>query len=279
MTGLSVLTLVKNREAHLQQLVEGLRRSRRPPEELVVVDMSDTPVEIGPTAWPVRVIRLETDGLPLAAARNLAARRAQGDVLVFLDVDCIPGAEVLGALAQAVADTRALVCAEVLYLGPDDARGAWTETDLMRRAAPHPVRPFPASGLMTEPNPGLFWSLAFGVTAAGFQALGGFDEGYTGYGAEDTDFGFKAHATGTPLILMGGAPVFHQHHDVYDPPLQHFDALVRNARLFHTRWGVWPMEGWLDALAARGLVDWSPDRLTVARPPTPAEIQAARLTG
>ena len=42
----SVLTIVRNRAAHLDQLVEGLRRSATPPAELVVVDMSDVPVTV-----------------------------------------------------------------------------------------------------------------------------------------------------------------------------------------------------------------------------------------
>ena len=46
MSGLSILTLVRNRELHLRQLVEGLRRSERSPDELIVVDMSDTPVSM-----------------------------------------------------------------------------------------------------------------------------------------------------------------------------------------------------------------------------------------
>ncbi|PWS21054.1 glycosyl transferase, partial [Enterococcus faecium] len=44
--GVSVCTIVRNRRAHLQQLVEGLRRSVLQPEELIVVDMSDEPVSL-----------------------------------------------------------------------------------------------------------------------------------------------------------------------------------------------------------------------------------------
>jgi glycosyltransferase involved in cell wall biosynthesis len=37
MTGVSVLTLVKNREPHLARLIEGLRRSEKRPAELIIV--------------------------------------------------------------------------------------------------------------------------------------------------------------------------------------------------------------------------------------------------
>ena len=73
---LSVLTIVRNREAHLAQLVEGLRRSARQPDELVIVDMSATPVNRPAATFPIRLERFETIGLPLAAARNTTRIRS-----------------------------------------------------------------------------------------------------------------------------------------------------------------------------------------------------------
>ncbi|MFN3473038.1 MAG: glycosyltransferase family 2 protein [Blastomonas sp.] len=265
---ISVLTIVRNRAGHLAQLVEGLRRSSQPPAELVVVDMaSDTPVEIGDTSFPVHVKRLATERLPLAEARNLAARHASSENLLFLDVDCIPMRALIGAIDQALEHSDALICAEVLYLGPDDARGQWDEVDLASRGKPHPVRDFPAHGLRTEINPGLFWSLAFGIRRARFEALGGFDEAFRGYGGEDTDFGFRADAAGLPLLFMGGPGAFHQHHPSPDPPLQHFDDIVRNAQIFRERWGFWPMEGWLRQFEKMGLLCIEPSALHVLRRP------------
>ncbi|MET0931866.1 MAG: hypothetical protein ABWX74_20295, partial [Aeromicrobium sp.] len=46
----------------------------------------------------------------------------------------------------------------------------------------------------------------------------------------------------------------HQHHPVSSPPLEHVEDIVRNATVFHDRWGAWPMGGWLDAFEERGLV-------------------------
>ena len=88
--------------------------------------------------------------------------------------------------------------------------------------------------------------------------------------------GFRIARKGLPLLFAGGAPVFHQHHEGYDPPLQHFRALIANANRFHAAWSIWPMDGWLRAMADLGLVDWSSDGLTIRRDPTLAEIAAAR---
>lgn len=273
---LSVLTLVKNRSDHLANLVEGLSRSSQPPDELVIVDMSDRPVDGLATDFPVRVIRLEAEGLPLAQARNLAAAQSSGEHLLFLDVDCIPMRDLVGGMDTALVLSDALICAEVRYLGAEDATPPWTEADLMRRGCPHPVRDFPKTGLRRETNAGLFWSLAFGLRRKTFKALSGFDERFTGYGAEDTDFGFRARDAGLPLFFMGGAGAFHQHHGVFDPPLQHFDDILANAETFHRIWGTWPMTGWLTAFENLGLTRLENEQLIRLRSPTATEVEAAR---
>ncbi len=274
-TGPSILTIVRNRGAHFDNLVEGLRRSSRRPAELVVVDMSDTALPCPTTDFPVTMVRLETDGLPLAQARNRAVAASTGERLVFLDVDCIPLRTCIATLDDGLHEHDALLCADIRYLGPNDARGTWTEDDLLAAGVSHPVRDFPMSGVRREPNPGLFWSLAFAIRRARFDALGGFDERFSGYGAEDTDFGFRADAADVPLLFVGGAIACHQHHATYDPPLQHFADIVRNARQFHTIWEIWPMHGWLDAFADMGLVARDADTLSIIRPPTSQEIAAS----
>jgi len=275
--GISVLTIVRNRSAHLAQLVEGLRRSDRQPDELIIVDMSDEPVEVGAASFPVRIDRFETQGLPLAAARNRAASLARHEMLIFLDVDCIPLRACVGLLADTLSEHDSLLCADVRYLGPDDARGSWQECDLLERGRAHPVRSFPARGVREESNAGLFWSLAFALRRSSFAALGGFDEAFTGYGAEDTDFGFRAVAAGFRLLFVGQAIACHQYHESYEPPVQHVSDIVRNAKTFHAHWKRWPMEGWLRDFERLGLVRWRGSTLELVRLPTASEICALRV--
>jgi GT2 family glycosyltransferase len=276
---LSVLTLVKDRPGHLAQLVEGLRRSEVTPDELIAVDMgSSPPISVLDTPFPTHIVRIEGEGLPLAAARNAAARSASGDMLLFLDVDCIPMRGLVGAMTDVLHQQSALVCAQARYLGRNDARENWQEADLLARSAGHPVRRFPASGLRRVEDAGLFWSLVFGISRKAFLDLGGFDDAFTGYGAEDTDFGFRARKAGLPLLFMGGPGAFHQHHDAYDPPLQHFADILRNARTFRKKWGEWPMEGWLSSFEKAGLIEWIDHQVLVVREPTPREIASALIS-
>ncbi|WP_232630849.1 glycosyltransferase family 2 protein [Methylobacterium sp. Leaf118] len=287
MSSISVVTLNKGREAHLARLIEGLARGPAP-AECIVVEMGpdpaplppapSTPASLPPTPFPTRRIAFPSAGLPLAAARNAGRAAASGDLLVYLDVDCIPASGLVTALAAAAQAQDGLVCGPIRYLPAGAVRDGWSEAELMHAGVLHPARPFPESGVVTTPNPGLFWSLSFAVRAATWDRLGGFDEGFDGYGAEDTDLAFRAAASGVPVLLAGTPPAFHQHHLSCDPPLQHFSDIVRNARRFRARHGLWPMDGWLDAFARLGLI--APERepdIVVLRPPTPAEIAAAQV--
>lgn len=276
MTGVSVLTLVKNRATHLQRLVEGLARSTRLPDELIVVDMaSDPPITLPPQPFPVRTALLDRPGLPLAEARNLAASLASAPLLVFLDVDCIPAAGLIETMVAANVNHDALLSAEVRYLPPGPVADGWSEMHLLARAIPHPARRFPEHGQSVAADHALFWSLAFGIAADRFAAVGGFDADFTGYGAEDTDFAFRLRRAGVDHQLIGGVGAFHQHHAAHDPPLQHFADIIGNARRFHQRWQLWPMEGWLDAFQAMGLIERSVGAIEIMRRPSREEVASS----
>ncbi|MET0865731.1 MAG: galactosyltransferase-related protein [Nakamurella sp.] len=105
----------------------------------------------------------------------------------------------------------------------------------------------------------MFWSLSFAVSAATWDRLDGFCEEYTGYGAEDTDFGYRAFLAGMDISWLGGADAFHQYHDTERPPVRHLRDIVSNATIFHRRWGFWPMEGWLTAFRDLGLAEYHSD--------------------
>lgn len=273
----AVITLNKGRGAHLARLLEGLGRGA-PPDACIVVEMGGDDEPLPDLSFPIERVAFAREGLPLAAARNAGRRAATCEKLVFLDVDCIPSAGLVAGLAEAVAEHDGLVCCAVRYLPAGAVRDGWSEADLDAAGHLHPVRSFPESGIAPSPQPGLFWSLAFAVRASTYDRLGGFDELFSGYGAEDTDLAFRADEAGVPVLFLGGPLAYHQHHPGYDPPLQHFRDIVANAGRFHARHGLWPMDGWLDGFARLGLI--AADRtegIAVLRDPSAAEIAAARL--
>lgn len=273
---ISVLTLVKQRRPPLRHLLESLARMAEPPAELIVVNMDREALRLPPLPFRATVLAAPSPGLPLGHARNLAASHASARYLCFLDVDCVVSARSLAHALSALAREPCLVAPEMRYLPAGQPVANWQEANLLALGRPHPARAFPPVGAVREPNPGFLWSVAFLIPAARFYDLGGFDPAFTGYGAEDTDFGFRAALSGLPLILLGGQPIFHQHHTLYAPPLPHFADIVRNASLFHRRYGLWPMRDRLTAFEAAGLITQFPDHVVIHRYPSAAEILAAR---
>jgi GT2 family glycosyltransferase len=243
---------------HLRRQLDAVRRD--PAVLAVVVWVGD---DEPPALDADEVLRVPPgpDGLRLAAARNAGADRAVAlgaDLLVLLDADCVPGPDLLDRYAAAAAaHPSAVLCGPVTYLPP----GAAVDDPAALAAAtrPHPARPAPADGevlLAAADGYDLFWSLSFALTARRWADGPRFDEGYEGYGGEDTDFGWALRAAGVPLAWVGGAHAYHQHHPTSSPPWQHLDDVLRNGARFARRWGRWPMEGWLRAFAEAGAVRW-----------------------
>ena len=279
---ISVVTIVKGRRRQLANLVRGLNACSPLPSELVVGAMDELHREELPAApYPIRIVAVpqsDTGHLPLARARNAAARASSGETIVFLDVDCIPAPDLLSVLAKACTKTGGVVMGNVRYLAQGHpAAETWTPADLEAASVPHPRRPQPAPGqLMPTENYALLWTLCIALSRETFDRVGGLDDDYTGYGAEDTDFAFKLERAGVPFHLVG-ATAYHQYHPVYRPPLNYFEDILANSVVFERKWGRWPMEGWLGAFAELGLIEWDAEATAIERlrSPTAAEVDAA----
>lgn len=257
----SILTLNKNRTNHLKALISGLNLSTIKPTELVIVEMSDSPVKFTSPCFPIKTIIIDGENLPLAKARNTAAQNASTEKLLFLDVDCIPSSNFVQYMSETLDKYNEIISCEVLYL-PKNAinyDSKFTELNLQKLGMKHPHRDFPTKGLKASTNPGLFWSLAFAINKNIFNKIGGFSEEFIGYGGEDTDFGFTANKLEIKNLMTSETKVYHQYHETYDPPYQHLHDIIRNAQKFYQKWGFWCMEGWLEKFAAEGLIKWNID--------------------
>ena len=263
---LALATLQYGRHEHLERQAARVRKLAGV-DRYLVVSMDDAP--LAPAG--AEVIRLPAhapDRLPLSAARNAAmAHLDDCDLVVLLDVDCIPDPGLVETYVQAsrtVGRHRTVLLGPVGWLsaaapvtGPIDAAE-------VARARATVKRSFPASGTVLEPRPELFWSLSFAVSPAAHRAIGGFDETFTGWGAEDTDYGRRAHRREVALWKVGGAWAYHQPHPPARQTPGQLAALVANAIRFRDRWGDWPMPDVLAELSAAGRVVWSADHLDVA---------------
>ncbi len=145
-----------------------------------------------------------------SAARNAAARLARSPVIIFLDDDQLPAPELIASHLEA--QRR---CGDALIQGTYplaagyDRMGASLVYERARARAMKTTEARPAAPLM-------LWAGNFSVRADTYRRLGGFDESFTGWGGEDTDFGLRASALGIPFIFEELAISYHQLSVGYD---------------------------------------------------------------
>ncbi|TKD51134.1 galactosyltransferase-related protein [Sphingomonas baiyangensis] len=270
---ISLCTLGAGRADHLANMVRGLAMQTHLPDELVIAVMQDAPYALPDAPFPVRQVMMKGAQLPLAAARNAAATRAGGETMIFLDIDCIPDPDFVAEYAAAMDGRDAVLMGEVLYLPRHATEGGIDFARFAALAEQHSERAGPPPGIVGACGDyRCFWSLNFAMRRDRFAALGGFDERFTGYGGEDTDFGRQIAEAGVPLLWARGCRAYHQYHPHHMPPVHHVESVLANARRFRDKWGEWTMQHWLRAFVLMGLIERRGDDYAVLRAPDAADL-------
>lgn len=193
--------------------------------EVIVVDDGSRPALAPPcsaTSLDPRVVRQQRRGFGLARARNTGARAAKHDILVFLDGDVLPDADMLKEHARwhhAVSDAVTVGFCHYVSTHGVDADGIRKRSGSLRAMfADRPSDPawthdfLRISDRMTASERGVFRVVTggnFGVRKAFYLSFGGCDETFVRYGSEDTEFGYRAFAHGALLVPMP-SHAFHQ---------------------------------------------------------------------
>ncbi len=268
---LAVVTIVAGRHQHLRRQLAAVAALDPPPKLHVVVGMGDPglPAVVASASGTVtRFVELPVgERLPLSAARNrgVAVATAHGALAVaLLDVDCIPEPSLAGDYAAVLTQLRSqpgpvVVSGRVRYLPEGMTEDEFATAELELLGADNRLRVVPETDHPVPGEPWMVWSLNLGVTVEDWDAIGGFDERYEGYGGEDTDFGQRLSDAGGGMWWTRNAGAFHQWHAVSRPPVEHVADIVTNANLFNDTWGWYPMGGWLEEFERRGLVARGPE--------------------
>lgn len=257
-----VVTIAHGRRRHLDAQAASIAVQTRRPDRYVLVDMGGPDPSAIMRRHVTDVIIVEDHGsaehLALARARNLGYGTADTDITIFLDVDCVATPTLVADYLRSAAHLPGVYAGPVGYLPPGDHD--LTDAAAMTVMADHQAgRPRPGQRRRRAPGHEMFWSLSFAIDHASWSRIGGFDERFIGYGGEDTDFARTAIDRNVPIWFCGTAQAFHQYHPTTTPPVQHFDAICRNATTYFDKWREWPMSGWLRAFADASLIQWDPD--------------------
>lgn len=156
-------------------------------------------------------------GFRAAAARTLGGRAARGELLLFLDGDTLPTSSYVAAMVRALRESDdghgVVVVGRRRHL---DLAGLPPERTLALLAAGDPASGRP-EGVSRYDDPQwlldgyartddlrtsgdedfrLVISAVLGVDRTAWEATGGFDADFVGYGGEDWDFGWRAWLSG-----------------------------------------------------------------------------------
>jgi glycosyltransferase involved in cell wall biosynthesis len=214
---LSVIVSTFDRPGALRLAIEGIRESAGAiPLEVVVADDGSGPETrevvdrlASRAGFPVLHARQEHAGFRLAAVRNLAVRSSRGEVLVFLDGDCIVHPRAL-ALHSARARPGRALCGARVFLGPGETSDllegrrvpAEVAGPAYRRAAPlllgRFVRNLFYRSLRLKPRPKLVAGNC-SVHRSDFERVNGFDERFLGWGYEDDDLARRLRRAGVRI--------------------------------------------------------------------------------
>ena len=169
-----------------------------PAYEVIAVDDGSTdqgPALVNP---PARLIRQANAGP--AAARNRGAAAARGDILLFLDADCIPPANWIRRMSAALRGRGFDAVMGTLGAANDGVVVRLVQLEVEDR-----YRGMAAARAGVD----FIAAPACGMHRAVFMAIGGFDE--TLRQAEDVEIAYRLTGAGHRIAFVADAPVLHAH--------------------------------------------------------------------
>lgn len=204
----SIIVAAHGRHESTRACVQSLLALDDPSErrEIIVVDdASEPPLAPALAGLPIRLIRLDRN-LGQSAARNLAATEAEGEVLAFIDNDCIAASDWLATLVPHLVDPSVAIVGGRVIAPPSTGPIAAFEavrSPLDMGSMAGPVGPDEAVAYLPTCN--------FLIRRDAFLAVGGFTpELRLG---EDVDLTWRVLSTGASAVYAPEGRVTHHHRD------------------------------------------------------------------
>lgn len=197
---ISVVIAVHNGAQTLERCLEALSKSAVTPLEcLVVDDASDDDTAAVAERHGVLAIALD-NRLGPAHARNVGARQARGEVVLFLDADvCIHH----DALTRIVDHLRFDPSLDAVIGAYDDSPAATPFVSQYRNLL------HCSTHRLGLPDASTFWSACGAIRKEAFLRCGGFDDHFDRPAIEDIEFGSRLKAQGGRILLDPAIQVQH----------------------------------------------------------------------
>lgn len=197
MTTVSIVVPSRGGAHRLPVLLDSLTRQSETDFEVVVVVDGDVDGTDGVlrarTDLPIRSVVLP-ENRGRSAALNTGFAAAAGEILVRCDDDLeLPASYVADQLAlHASGDLGVVGLCRNIYPVTAYAEVYGVPADIASRQAAYAT---------TDDLTWRHWGANVSVSRSDYERVGGYDEGYTRYGWEDVDWGYRLHLLGRPIVV------------------------------------------------------------------------------
>ena len=228
---LSIVIPAYNSAGFLRECLKHVQMSAEAPDEVVVVDDGSTD-DSAAVAREFGAKVLSTGGRKgPAAARNMGAREATGDVLFFIDADVCVRRNTIGLIRAAFEEDPALDALIGSYDDSPAQRDFVSQyRNLMHCFVHHNARQEAST----------FWSGCGAIRRDLFFEHSGFDTSYERPAIEDIELGYRLKSAGRKLMLDDGIQVKHLKRwtfwglvktDVLDRGIPWTELILRDSRM------------------------------------------------
>lgn len=201
---ITVIVPAYNAEPDLRHCLGGLARCSESPHELIVVDDGSTDQTAAIAREFGAIVMATGAGGPLgpARARNLAAQKATGEVLLFLDADVTPHPDTISLVRSVFAADASVDAVIGAYDDQPAHPGFLSQYKNLQHAFVH------RDGGQRESA--TFWTGCGAVRRHVFAANKGFLETYRRPSIEDIEFGARLVRAGHRIVLDPAIQVQHR---------------------------------------------------------------------
>lgn len=231
----SVIVPAYNAQETIQDCLDSLASQSYENFEVIVVDNNSTDETRKIAGSYDKTVKLYSEGKKGSfAARNTGVEKSQGEILAFIDSDCVAPEDWLLNLTKPITEDSEVA----VYGGSSDSQETrWSRTE-------HAFE----EGVISEFRVGRYVNMGdtknLGVTRKVFDELGGFDESFLF--SSDTDFGLRLVEAGYRIRLAEGCRVRHR----FKAGL----AAMMKVKFRHGFWGVRAYLGHKKYLVHYGIV-------------------------